>query len=328
MSVRQKNDGRRWARRAALALMPLLVIGATVRHALQEWAQECGQDECRQMECLRERTEERWTTFLEDFRLDSLPETRQAIDEAVVSAFAPVSAGIDPFLDWHYSFLGQSTQLILYVSGKIEDMTGWEGWGSLEDAIESRLFEGLEDRMDIAGQQVGGTMRDEVLSRLDAWLDQEEALLPRGCAGAEHGRILEQVRASTTRRFAVSIGPSVIVSGMAGVAASASVRAVSGRLAARLPALLRSAVARWMPASVAGWLAGIPVALAVDYVIRRIDGWLNRDELRQELVDLVDEERQRVKSAFVEAAAGSVKLDVIDDLGVFVPAELGRRPAP
>lgn len=40
MSGKPANDGRRWVGRAALALVPLLVIGATVVRALQERAEE------------------------------------------------------------------------------------------------------------------------------------------------------------------------------------------------------------------------------------------------------------------------------------------------
>ena len=325
MSVRQANDGRRWVGRAALALVPLLVIGATVLHVLQERAEERRQME-QALQLLHEQTEERWGTFAEDFRLDSLPATRRSIDEAIDQAFAPVYAGIDPFLDWHYSFWGQSTQLILFLLGEIEDLTGTQLRG-LEEEVESQLLGGLEDRMGDARERVDSAMREEVRSRLDGWFGQEEALLPLGRAGAEYGRILKRVREHTTRRLAVSVGPLAIGTGMADVATSVGVRAVANRLAERLPLLVRRSVSRWMPRWVAVALRAGPTILMgviIDFVIRRIDEWLNREEFRQELIGIVDAERERAKSELVEAT-DRFKLDAIDALGEFIPAELGRR---
>ncbi|MCY3700128.1 MAG: hypothetical protein OXH46_10960 [Gemmatimonadetes bacterium] len=310
-----------------LAMVPLLVIGATVLHMLQEREGERRQLE-QALQLLHERTEDRWARFTEDFRLDSLPATRRSVDEAVDQAFVPVYAGIDPFLDWHYSFWGQSTQLILLLLGEIGDLTGTEMRG-LEEEVASRLLEGLEDRMGKARERVDSAMREEIGSRLDGWFGQEEASLPLGRAGVEYGRRLLRVRQATTRRLVVSVGPLAVGTQMTDVATSVGVRAVANRLARRLPALVRTSVARWMPPWVVVALRAGPTILAgmiIDFVVRRIDEWLNREELRQELIEMVDTERERAKSELVEAA-DRFKLDAIDALGVFIPAELDRRPA-
>ena len=325
MSVRPAYAGRRWIGRAALALIPLLVMGATVLHVLRERAEEGRQME-QALRLLHERTEERWATFTANFRLDSLPAPRRSIDEAIDQAFAPVYAAIDPFLDWHYSFWGQSTQLILFLLGEIEDLTGTQVRG-LEEEVESRLLGGLEDRMANARELADSAMREELRARLDGWFSQEEVWLPLGRAGTEYGRILKRVRDDTTRRLAVSVGPLAIGTGIADVTASVGGRAVANRLAQRLPLLVRRSVSRWMPRWVGVALRAGPTILmgvTIDFVIRRIDEWLNREEFRQELIGMVDAERQRAKSELIDAT-DRFKLDAIDALGVFVPAELGRQ---
>ena len=320
MSVRQANGGRRWLGRATLALVPLLVIGTTVRHVVQERAEERGKLE-QELQRLRERTKARWETFAEGFRADSLPTTNRSIDEAIDQAFAPVYDGIDPFLDWHYSFWGQSTQLVLYLLEQVEDLTGTQ-LGGLEGEVASRLLGGLEDRLGNARERVDSAMTEEIRSKLDAWFVQEEALLPVGRTGTEYGRILKRVREDTTRRFSVSVGPSVIGGGMANVATSVGVRAASNRLAARLPLVVRRSVLSWIDVVRPG--PTIPVAVIIDVVIRRIDEWLNREDLHQELIEMVNAERERARSEFFRAA-DSFKLDSINTLGSFVPAELVRR---
>ena len=82
------EDRKRWAvglRRSTLLLVPLTVLTAIGYNALQE------------------RAAERWTA---EIRLAALAETRQAIDERVETAFAPVYAGIPELVDRHYSIVG------------------------------------------------------------------------------------------------------------------------------------------------------------------------------------------------------------------------------
>lgn len=325
MTVRPSNAGRRWIGRAALTLIPLLVVGATVLHVLRERAEERRQLE-QALRLLHERTEERWATFTANLRLDSLPATRRSIDEGIDQAFAPVYAAIDPFLDWHYSFWGQSTQLFLFLLGEIEDLTGTQVRG-LAGEVESRLLGGLEDRMANARERADSAMREELRARLDGWFSQEEVRLPVGRAGTEYGRILKRVRDDTTRRLAVSVGPLAIGTGIADVTASVGGRAVANRLAQRLPLLVRRSMSRWMPRWVGVALRAGPTILmgvTIDFVIRKIDERLNGEKFRQELIGMVDAERQRAKSELVDAAH-RFNLDATDALGVFVPAELGRQ---
>ena len=139
-----------WLGRAMLALVPLVVLAATGHHVLQQ------------------RLEERWTEFAEEFRRAPLPETSRAIDERVEDAFAPVYAGIPALLDWHYSFFGQYTELVLVLVGR------------LEEEIESRLFGGLEEGIRVAGEDVGRVMQEEMLTELERWFDRDVAALPPG----------------------------------------------------------------------------------------------------------------------------------------------------
>lgn len=79
-------------------------------------------------EALEPRAERQWEQFLERMRLAPLPQTNAAIERQIDKAFAPVYERIPAFLDWHYSIVGQYTEL------------GQAALGALEEAIESRLF--------------------------------------------------------------------------------------------------------------------------------------------------------------------------------------------
>ena len=157
-----------------LALIPLAILGATVHHVLQQ------------------RVEEPWREFSGKLRRAPLPETSQAIDELVEDAFGPVYARIPAFLDWHYSFLGQYTELGLAVSGR------------LEEEIESQLLGGLEERIGVAREGVGRVMQEEMLTELERWFGRDVASLPPGLRTG-YERMLEPVLEEATRRFAVSV---------------------------------------------------------------------------------------------------------------------------
>ena len=298
MSSRRSEDGEvgwetpkagrtAWSGRAMLALVPLVILAATGHNVLRQLA------------------EERWREFSEEFRRAPLPETRRAIDERVEDAFAPVYARIPALLDWHYSFFGQYAELGLVLLGR------------LEGEIESRLFGGLEAGISVAREDVGRVMQEEMLTELERWFDRDVASLPAGLRTG-YERMLEPLLEDAKSRFVVSIGPTAFGATLAGVGTSVAVKALTTRLAQKLAsgAAIRAA------GGILGRSAGLVVAgvagVAVDIAVRKLDELRNWEGLEQALTALVDEEKEKVKSA-LSSEVDDVKLTALGD---FIPSEL------
>lgn len=285
-----------WIGRMMLALVPLVVLGATALQVLHQ------QDE----ELLRQHAEEQWRGFAEQLgQAESLPRTRHTVDDLVEEAFAPVYARIPDFLDWHYSFLGQYHELGLVLLGR------------LEGEIESRLFGQLAERVSLARDSVGQVMREEVLIELERWFDQDAASLPpRLRPGYE--RMLEPLLADARRRFSLSVGPTAIGAAAVGVGTSVAVQTLATRVAGRLGAgAAIRATGATLGRTVA--LAAAAVAgVAIDFALRKVDELRNREDLERGLTAMVDEEKERVRAA-LSTAVEHVKSQALGD---FVPVRL------
>lgn len=277
-----------WAGRAVLALVPLAILAATGHHMLHQ------------------RLEEQLRRFGQERIRAPLPEEAgRLIDKGVEDAFAPVYDRIPEFLDWHYSFFGQYTELGLMLVGR------------LEGGIESRLLGGLEERISAAGEDVGRVMQEEMLAELERWFDRDVASLPPGLRTA-YERLLDPVLEDARRRFTVSIGPTAVGAAMAGVGTSVGARALATGFAERLAggAAVRSGVS--VLGRAAAFIVAAGAAVGIDIALRELDEMLHREELERELTALVDEQKERVRAA-LEGAVDDVKAEA---LGNFIPAQL------
>ena len=241
---------------------------------------------------LLQRMEEQWRDFSEEFRRAALPETHRAIDERVEDAFAPVYARIPALLDWHYSARGRIEESFLILSGR------------LEKSIGSRLLGGLEERIGVALDSVGRVMQEEGLSKFERWYDREVASLPLGL-GTVYKRKLK-------RRFVASVGPTALV---AAITTPVDPTTLENRVAGSLSPgvgskLLRAGRAlfgRFVSRVVGGIVAGIAGWLIADFTLGKLEEWQGRKELEQGLTELVDAEKEKVKSA-LSGAVDDVKV--------------------
>lgn len=284
---------------------------------------------------LEGRAGRQWRQFAERMRRDPLPETDHAIEERIDTAFAPVYERIPAFLDWHYSIIGQYTEL------------GQAALGTLEEAIESRLFAELQERIGTATEAVAGVMHEEVRTEIENWVRRESQLVPAGLT-TTYERMLEVTVADTVERFTVSAIPSAVVAVGAGagstvavavlakalakkIMASAALKTVGkvgggigGRLGGAAGGAAIGSVLGPFGAVVGGVAGGVAAWLAVDGAVVNIDERLHRDDLERELIELVDEQKARVKSA-IATAVDEVKLEGLEPLGEFTPSELSNR---
>lgn len=335
-----------WARRTVLTLVSatlLLLIAAMVRQPRPPDYPEPAGPPSADIDAdgaepaifeseLEERAERRWRRFAERMRRDPLPATDQAIEERIDMAFAPVYERIPGFLDWHYSIVGQYTEL------------GQAALGALEDAIESRLFAALQERIGTATEAVAGIMQKEIRTEIEEWVRRESQTVPAGVTTA-YERMLEVTVADTVDRFTVSAVPSALVAVGTGVgstvavavlakalakkvmasAALKTVGKVGGGIGSRLGGAAAGAamgsVLGPVGAVVGGVAGGAAAWLAVDGAVVNIDEYLHREDLERELTELVDEQKASVKSALA-TAVDEFKLEALDEV---TPYELSNR---
>ena len=281
---------------------------------------------------LEGRAEMQWRQFLERFRREPLPQTNLAIGEQVDEAFAPVYERIPAFLDWHYSIVGQYTEL------------GQAALGVLEEEIESRLFAELQERIGSATEAVAGVMQEEMRTEIENWVRRESQTVPAGLTTV-YERMLDVTVADTVERFTVSAVPSAVVAVGAGAGSTVAVAVLAKALAKKIMASAvlktvgKAAGGIWgrvggaaggaaigsflgpVGAVVGGVTGGVAAWLALDGAVVNIDERLHREDLERELTELVDEQKATVKSA-ISIAVDEGKLEA---LGELTPFELSNR---
>ena len=278
-----RDGGRAWLGWVMLALVALAALGATGLHLLRQRVEEQ----------LRQRAEEQLGRFAEEYRQGPLSqEARRAINYGVDAAFAPVYAGIPDLLDWHYSFFRQRIVVI------------WQSREKLEEEIESRLFGSVEEEIDVAVGGVGSVMQEAMLADLDQWFARDVDSV-RPWQRADYARILDPILADARRRITASIGPTVLRAAMADPEISLG----ENPLERELPETGISMFVRWaLRALMLHFVAlpsvipGVAVSLILDFAYREAGELLGREDLEQELIALVDAEKERVKSALSSAA--------------------------
>ena len=113
---------------------------------------------CLAAEDLRRRAQGRTAPLLEYLLRRPLPETGEAIRDNIDSVFEPAYERIPEFLDWHYSVAGQYSEL------------GMAAAGQLQQEMESRLFRGIDERMDEASAAIDDVLETELSDVIGQWL--------------------------------------------------------------------------------------------------------------------------------------------------------------
>ncbi|WP_405402663.1 hypothetical protein [Paracoccus sp. Ld10] len=223
-------------------------------------------------------------------------EVMEDIDPALDAAFAPVYAGIPRYLDFHYSLKGEWLELSASVLGQMENQ------------LDEQLFAGLEGRI--------GSISEGLQADFDRlWLASVETSLTENReAEAPFADLARQSVGDARNRIATT----AVVFGSLGIG-GAALAVVPGIVAKKLGPKIAGKVAvktgaRWATVASGAGAGGIlctwagPAAAAcvvvggliswvgVDYAIIKLDEHVSRDEFKQELEALVEEQKAAIRT--------------------------------
>jgi uncharacterized protein YaaW (UPF0174 family) len=246
------------------------------------------------------------------------------IDQILAEVYAPAYAAIPAYADFHYSVLGEYTEL---AEAAVSQMS---------TGLQSRLFAGFEQRLIEAGSLLDQRYADAYVAALKVQMDEEfttESLrLPLGT-------LTQAALRDATVRARIT-APLAFVA--AGVAGSGTLRIVATAMATKLAATIVAKVAAkgivkgggalagagggalfcsWSGpgAAACAVVGGVGAWLLTDAVIVNIDEYFNRDEFEGELRAILDddpaaktqlfEEALKKKALEMDKAAKTFKLD-------------------
>lgn len=236
-----------------------------------------------------------------------IDDMNQRIDQEVDSAFNGVQGNVDTFLDFHYSVIGEYTELGVGAAEAV-------GYGvSLEDHIKDKIFgDGFNNQLSNLHNSLEGHY-------LDSANNHFKAIESYAFEGVDSEIIdykaLDQLKSDfTSRNLADSVAKfgGLAARGTIQKASAAIVTKTVSRIASKIPA---KAVAKFGAkriigvglSSVLGLGAaavcgpcGIVVAIAVwflfDYLFVAGDEYLNRDEMKAEIMTGINESKEALKN--------------------------------
>lgn len=231
------------------------------------------------------------------------------IYERLEPVYAPVHAAVPGYADFHYSVLGEYTELTEAALGQ---MAG---------AMEARLYAGFEARLTEATGRIEAERAAVFAANLQSGVAAE---LPEGTLLGEATRV---AMADAVARVRLS-APLAAVSAATGPAAVKAVAATLARkLGARIAAKAGAKVAGKgagvlggagtgagfcapggpLASAACGIIGGVVAWVAVDYAAIKLDEYFNRDEFEADLHKLIEEDRAAMAAALRAALAGAAQ---------------------
>ncbi len=241
---------------------------------------------------------------------DNLEEKRQkldlVIDKQIEKSFSVAYDNIDTFLDYHYSVIGEYSELIASATG------------SIAQDVKENLF-GNEFISNMKKSQT--LINDTYIENIRAHITEIDKQATKGISRSLNSDILTKLTSDIENRFSaqyIKLG-SIIVAGTSIKVVSlvsAKIAAKSGgKLAAKLAAKTTLKTASAGTAAVAGaacgpfvWVcspvAGLAAWFGTDAIIISGDEYFNRDDFKREIVQMLDKQKielsTKVKNAYAE----------------------------
>lgn len=234
-------------------------------------------------------------------------ETSDAIDPLLDELYGPVYGGITSYADFHYTVLGEYTELV------------GAALGTAADAIEDRLYDGFDDRLERVADTLDARFADEFRTALMQELQGE---IPSELSDVPLSPITQRAIEDALARVRVTVPVGTV---MATVGGAAAIKAVSAAIAAKVATKVAAKAAgkgvvkgtgilggaglgalggSWagpVGAAVGGAIGGAAAWFAVDAAVITIDEYFNRDDFEADLRVMVDEHRSVVRGHLVSA---------------------------
>jgi hypothetical protein len=233
------------------------------------------------------------------------------IEDKVDQAFAPVYGNIDTFLDFHYSDVGEYTELIGAATSKVGSIIKDKLFGEtfkhqlkqVNIEVNEQYMTALKEHFDkidmYAKQDVDKTLNVEIFSKLNE--DIEERLSVQGIklgsvvgvaaavkvVGAISAKIIAKTATKLAAKSAIKTGAKLAASGTAATAGLAC-----GPLA-------------FICSPIAGGVAWF----GTDALVVSVDEYMNRDEFKEEIVQMLDIEKKAIKDKLRSSYVSQFKKD-------------------
>ncbi|HWL56129.1 MAG TPA: hypothetical protein VNQ78_05575 [Paracoccus sp. (in: a-proteobacteria)] len=243
------------------------------------------------------------------------------LDDLLASAYAPVYAGIPAYADFHYSLLGEYSEL------------GAAALGRMGEAMEGRLFPGLAHRLEGVAADLDQGFLDIFSQTLDRQIGAELAALERPAVLGEVTRGIEddaiaRVRVTAPVAAAMTLAAPPAIKAASALMAKKLATKIAGKAAAK-GAVKATGIGGGAAGGAAICAPGGPIASIIcgagaaaviwfgtDAAIVNLDEYFNREEFEAELRAMIDENREAVRAEFLAA------------LNAGLMARVSRPPAP
>jgi len=239
------------------------------------------------------------------------------LNPALDRVFEPVFAGIPAYADFHYSVLGEYTELANAALGQASS------------GILDKMFAEFETRLQAEMAGLDNALESAFAAALESRLDDLRDSLKD--PNIDFGPLTAAAIADAQNRFVVTLPVGLVATAAvtSGAAKTASV-VVANKLATKIAAKSAAKVAGKVGASLAGagagtlacsWagpgavlcgvVAGGVTWFTVDAVIIRIDSYFNRPDFEKELAQMVEEFKIEMTDQAMSALQGkAVALDI------------------
>lgn len=277
------------------------------------------------------------------------------VDELLETVFRDAEQRIDAYLDWYFSLIGEYTRLAAWLT----TLASGDAKSGLDQELEKRLFgdSGISERLATENQRIaqaskaamastaGVIARDfsQQASLRPCWADAlKMPALPaierdvtRAAAAASSGLVAGlAIRSLTAGRLAPAVAARLATRHAFGSAAKVAMRAPVRRAGALVIAAAGTGLAACAPggpwALLCSVAAGAAAWVAVDKTMIKIDELRFREQMREELLQALQEQKAELgaemklaHAAYVDAMAHALARAVD---GVFLPMRDGRQP--
>lgn len=227
--------------------------------------------------------------------------TSGMIEQKLEDLYGPVYTGIVTYSDFHYTVLGQYTELF------------GAALGTAAEAIEGKLFSSFSERLDRIGFMLDERFADEFRIALT---EELEAEVPEALRDAPLSPMTQRAIDDALSRVRVTVPVGTV---MASIGGATAIKAVSAAIAAKVATKVAATAAAkgvvkgggilggaglgalggsWagpVGAVAGGIIGGAVTWFAVDATVISIDQYFNRDDFEADLRAMVDEHREVVR---------------------------------